>query len=150
MSMTNALRKLLRKMGGNPSNGDTSDELVSKIADTYSSGGGDVFVVNLTVDFSSGSNVYTADKTAEEILEASKRGPVLAFVALDTQGVSGGQCFVLMQSMAAGTYYSFAFMTAAPQTNTYFSVIVWTPTTQDGTAYPTGPSYQLDIADKNT
>lgn len=39
MSMTESLRKLLRKMGGSPSNGDNSDELVSKIADAYSGGG---------------------------------------------------------------------------------------------------------------
>ncbi len=40
MSMTEALRKLLRKMGGSPAAGDNSDELVSKIADVYSGGAG--------------------------------------------------------------------------------------------------------------
>lgn len=113
-------------------------------------GGGDVFVVNLTADFSSSSTVYTADKTAEEILEASRRGPVLAYAPLDTQGVSGGQGFVLMQSMSApaqaGTYYSFSFMCLVPMTDTTLAAMVWNPSTQDGTAYPTGPSYQLNIA----
>lgn len=45
MSLVSALSKLLVKMGGTPATGDTSDELVDKIADTYAPGGG-VLVVH--------------------------------------------------------------------------------------------------------
>ena len=46
MSIVSALSKLLIKMGGTPATGDTSDELVDKIADSYTPGGG-VLVVAL-------------------------------------------------------------------------------------------------------
>ena len=66
MSMTESLRKLLRKMGGSPSNGDNSDELVDKIADAYTPGGGGVLVVNIVEE---GSGVRF-DHTMGEILDA--------------------------------------------------------------------------------
>ena len=69
MSMTEALRNNLRKMGGSPSNGDNSDELVSKIADAYSGGGGSVLVVNANIDPET-ANITTLDKTWQEIHDA--------------------------------------------------------------------------------
>lgn len=40
MSITSALSKLLTKMGGTPASGDNTDELLNKIGDAYSGGGG--------------------------------------------------------------------------------------------------------------
>lgn len=74
MSLVSALSKLLVKMGGTPATGDTSDELVEKIASTYnpSSGSGTMMVniVHAPTDDPEGTGIRTLDKTFEEIMSA--------------------------------------------------------------------------------
>lgn len=88
MSMTNALRKLLRKMGGSPSSGDNSDELVSKIADVYSGGAGDgAFVVTLIRNEDTDvESTISADKTCLEIAEAIEQGKTVYAVEQSPDG----------------------------------------------------------------
>ena len=83
MSMTESLRKLLRKMGGSPSNGDNSDELVSKIADAYSGGAGGMLVVHAVPDTET-ANIITLDKTWKEIHDAMlSSGAIISFPDTD-------------------------------------------------------------------
>lgn len=75
MSIVSSLSKLLTKMGGTPSTGDNSDELVNKIADAYTPGGGTgILVINGTPGEEDpqhpGQCALTLDKTFEEISAA--------------------------------------------------------------------------------
>lgn len=97
MSMTEALRKLLRKMGGIPDSGDNSDELVSKIADAYSGGAGgglppyeneDINKVLMLSD-SGQSETETVILIPEQTITTDTRG--LANLTLDFTYWSTGQ-----------------------------------------------------------
>lgn len=85
MSMTEALYKLLRKMGGTPASGDNSDELVSKIADVYSGGGAFVVTMIRNEDTDVESTI-SADKTCREIAEAIEQGKTVYAVEQSLSG----------------------------------------------------------------
>lgn len=71
MSIVSALSKLLIKMGGTPATGDNTDELVDKITDSYTPGGG-VLVVHAV---ESGDS-FVCDKTGAEMNAALTNGIV--------------------------------------------------------------------------
>lgn len=85
MSIVSALSKLLVKMGGTPASGDTSDELVSKIADAYSGRAGDgVLIVYVERTATEDSETFTLDKTWQELADALNSGKSLSFVEWDS------------------------------------------------------------------
>lgn len=89
MSIVSALSKLLVKMGGTPATGDNTDELVDKIADSYTPGGGLApMTVTISRSVEEGDYVYTANKTVDEMIAQIEAGGQL-FAILPWIGLGG-------------------------------------------------------------
>ena len=105
MSLVSALSKLLVKMGGTPTSGDNSDELVNKIAEAYTpSTPISQYVVNLETN----EGALTADQMAGVIydhLHSSYTGPVI-FVA-----GNGSSIFNLVYAESNNGEYEFLLET---------------------------------------
>ena len=113
MEIRNSLRKLLRKLGGDPRPDDSAASLVSKIADNVDGSGGEGILI-VIFNYDSDISMHVADKTTGEIIEAYSNGiPVYGFIpgskeSYNEMGVCG---FLTSIFSSQDGYPVFSFLT---------------------------------------